>query len=170
MTECEGPSGDLAARPLPGWLAFPVSMLRRDFDSYCDGELEKIGLKRGYLHFILFIGRSPGCTQRDITSALGMDAGHATRYIAWLVGEGFVERRRNERDGRSQTLRLTERGARAFARSRQILDEWDEAAMSALTEEERTCLKSLMQRVLAGRMRDRLARRRASGSCCGREA
>lgn len=144
------------AQRIPGWLAFPISMLRRDFDSYCDEELKKIGLKRGYLHFILFVGRYPGCTQKDFTSLFGVDAGHSTRYVAQLVKEGFIEQRRNENDGRSRTLYLTERGTEAFARSRQILDEWDALATTGLSEEEQTRLKSLLNRVLAERMRGRI--------------
>lgn len=144
--------GEGAEPDMPGWLAFPIAMLRRDFDSFCDGELGKIGLKRGHLHFILYVGRHPGCTQKEIASLLDLDTGHSARYVAWLVGEGFLERVRSERDGRSQALYLTERGAGAFARSREILDEWDASAMEPLSVEERLQLKSLLRRVLAGRL------------------
>lgn len=156
MTERDGVIRDLAAkdaRRMPGWLAFSVSMLRRDFDSYCDEELKKVGLKRGHLHFILFVGRYPGCTQKDFTSLLGVDAGHSARYVAQLVKDGFIEQRRNENDGRSRTLYLTERGSEAFERSGQILDEWNALAIAGLSEEERVQLRSLMHRVLAERMK-----------------
>lgn len=160
MTERAGAFKDLVAKDaqgMPGWLAFPVSMLRRDFDSYCDEELKKVGLKRGHLYFILFVGRYPGCTQKDFTSLLGVDAGHSARYVAQLVKEGFIEQRRNESDGRSRTLYLTQRGVEAFERSRQILDEWDALAMAGLSEDERAQLKSLMRRVLAERMKGHAA-------------
>ena len=67
--------------------------------------------------------------------------------------DGFIEQRRNENDGRSRTLYLTDRGVEAFERSRQILDEWDALAMAGLSEEERAQLKGLMHRVLAERMK-----------------
>lgn len=153
--------GDGAGRT-PAWIAFPISMLRRDFDAYCDDELKKIGLKRGHLHFVLFIGQHPGCTQKDLTSLLAIDAGHSARYIAQLSKEGFIEQRRNDSDGRSRMLYLTERGSDAFRRSREILDEWDAFATADLSPSEREEAKRLLRRMLATRAKARFADARST--------
>lgn len=58
--------------------------------------------------------------QRDATgvtalrTAMDIDAGHLSRLLTRLEGQGLVERARDEHDGRRQTVRLTAAGWESF--------------------------------------------------------
>ena len=45
-------------------ITFDMVQLRKHFSRYCGACLEKIGLSRGMLFFIIYIGKNPGCRPR----------------------------------------------------------------------------------------------------------
>ena len=72
--------------PLNQTLAYAVSQLRADFVAFSSRKLEALGITRGLLYFVLYIGRHPGCTPSDLSAALHADSGHTTRSIHKLQG------------------------------------------------------------------------------------
>ena len=80
------------------------------------------------------MGKHPGCTQSELTTALHLDWGHSQRTVLKLVEGGFLLR---EKDGRAYRLTLSEQGQRAFTASHQVFFDWDEQALTNLTPEER---------------------------------
>ena len=54
-------------------------------------------------------------TPSAICAALDLDAGYLSRMLSRLERDGMLERRRSNSDGRSVTLRLTQKGADFFA-------------------------------------------------------
>lgn len=131
-------------------LAYQISLLRRSFVRYGNERLQERGLTQGLLYFVLYIGRNPDCAQKELAGALHMDAGHTARCIAKLENEGFVRKLPDERDRRFQRLKLTEKGERVFRLCHTLSSQWDEAAHSALDEQEREQLQTLLGKVIRG--------------------
>lgn len=71
--------------------------------------------------------------------------------VVYLVNDlerlGYVERVPDPADGRAKLVRLTERGARAQARAREILGEIEEDWAEALGPREFARLRTLLQRL-----------------------
>ena len=79
--------------------------------------LEQLGLSQGLLYPLLYVGRHPGCTQAELTNALGLDWGYCQRSTLRLVEDGFFLR---EKQGRAYRLTLSEKGMQAFETSHQV--------------------------------------------------
>jgi DNA-binding MarR family transcriptional regulator len=77
----------------------------------------------------------------EVAEQLGVDLSVASRQIASLTAEGYVERRADDRDRRAQLVAVTRAGRRALRESHrrmvaafeQVLDGWDDEDVDALT-------------------------------------
>lgn len=128
-------------------LSYFITYLHQDFSRYCDERLKELGLTRGLLFFILYVGRHPDCSPKELGEALRMDAGHAARSIAKLEEGGFLLQEQNPQDRRAHLLRLTEQGEAAFRVSHELFGQWDAAALAGLDGGERETLLALLRKV-----------------------
>ena len=122
------------------YLASCVNRLRRAFVQFSAPSLQKLGLTSGLLHFLLYIGRNPGCTPGMLAAAAGMDSGHTTRSIEKLVTLDYVRRTRSEADHRALHLDLTEAGNAAYETLRELFPQWDAQVLGCLSEEDKAQL------------------------------
>lgn len=122
-------------------LAYYVTVFHRSFTSYTTQRFQQLGLNFGSLFPVIYVGKHPGCTQAELTEALGLDWGYSQRSITRLVEEGFLTR---EKSGRAYHLNLSPRGQEAFQVSHQVFFDWDKQALTALNEAEREQLFALL--------------------------
>ena len=122
-------------------LAYYATVFHRSFTAYTSRHLQALGLNFGSLFPVIYVGKHPGCTQAELTAALGLDWGYSQRSITKLVEEGFLTR---EKKGRAYHLDLSPKGQQAFQVSHQVFFDWDEQALAALDKEERAQLFALL--------------------------
>ena len=122
-------------------LAYYATMCHRSFVGYTTARLQLLGLSFGSLFPVIYVGKHPGCTQAELTAALGLDWGYSQRSVTRLVEEGFLTR---EKSGRAYHLNLSAKGQEAFQVSHQVFFDWDREAMAFLSETEREQLLSLL--------------------------
>ncbi len=134
-------------------ISFYIKTLHRDFDQFCDRRLQQMGLTKGLLYFILYIGNHPGCSPGELAEALEFDGGHVTRSMEKLVSSGFAVRERRSEDKRAVCLNLTEKGRNAFETSRKLFGDWDRMAAGTLTEQEQQELLRLLEKIAEERRR-----------------
>lgn len=125
-------------------LAFYATAFHRDFAAYTTARLQKLGLSFGLLFPLIYVGKHPGCSQAQLTSALGLDWGYSQRSVTRLVDEGFLTR---EKSGRAYRLGLSARGEEAFALSHKVFFDWDREKLASLEPEERRQLLELLAKV-----------------------
>lgn len=90
---------------------------------------------------------SPGLSQQELASRLGI---HPSRLVALLDNlekRGFVERRPNPEDRRLYSLHLANDGVGALERVGKVAREHQDTLLSALSAEERKTLGNLLLRV-----------------------
>ena len=122
-------------------LAYYVTVFHRGFTAYTTRRLQELGLHFGSLFPLLYVGKHPGCTQAELTEALGLDWGYSQRTVTRLVEEGFLTR---EKKGRAYRLDLSAKGQEAFRVSHQVFFDWDAQALTALDAHEREQLFALL--------------------------
>lgn len=128
-------------------LAFYVTLLRRQFVDYCNQRLQELGLSQGLLFFIIYVGKHPGCSPKELAENLQMDTGHAARSLAKLEQAGFLRQSPNPCDKRSHLLNLTGRGQEAFRVSHELFFLWDQELMCEMSQEDRENLLGLLERL-----------------------
>lgn len=122
-------------------LAYYATVFHRSFTAYTTARLQALGLNFGSLFPVIYVGKHPGCTQAELTAALGLDWGYSQRSITRLVEEGFLLR---EKLGRAYHLNLSPKGQEAFAVSHQVFFDWDRQVLTALDQAEQKQLLSLL--------------------------
>lgn len=98
-------------------LAYYNTVLHRAFTAYTAERLGQVGLPFGLLFPVIYVGKHPGCTQAELTKALGLDWGYSQRCVVKLTEESFLRR---EKQGRAYHLSLLPRGEEAFALGHQV--------------------------------------------------
>lgn len=129
-------------------LAYYVTLLRRAFAEYCNQQLSEIGLSQGMIFFIIYIGRHPSCSPKELSRALRMDIGHTARSLVKLEQGGFITQKVNPDDRRARILNLTDSGKEAFTLSHELFLEWDKEVLESLSKEEREMLWGLLNKLI----------------------
>lgn len=125
-------------------VAYSTTVLFRDFSDFTSRQLQQLGLNRGMLFLILYVGKHPGCSQAELTEALGLDWGYGQRSILKLVEDGFLLR---EKHGRAYHLDLSKKGQDAFAVSHQVFFDWDQENLCCLDASEQAQLLALLEKL-----------------------
>ena len=125
-------------------VAYSTTVLFRDFSDFTSRQLQQLGLNRGMLFLILYVGKHPGCSQAELTEALGLDWGYGQRSILKLVEDGFLLR---EKHGRAYHLDLSKKGQEAFAVSHQVFFDWDQENLCCLDASEQAQLLALLEKL-----------------------
>jgi DNA-binding MarR family transcriptional regulator len=90
---------------------------------------EDLGRWHGYVFRALDRGT---LNLRDLAQRLGMTSPGAIKIVDEMAGQGYVERFRDEHDGRVRLLRLADRGHRALAEARAFHQRF-EASLASTT-------------------------------------
>ena len=86
-----------------------MTKIAREVSKFTARTLKEEGIGTAEFDFIHAVRHHPGITQAEIRSQLGLDKGACARQAARLEAKGFLTRRKNPLDGRSQCLYATPR-------------------------------------------------------------
>jgi len=105
---------------------------------------------RGSQKRILIVLSEAGTvTQRELTQRLGIQPGSASEVVAKLEGAGLITRTESEEDRRTVDISLTEEGVRQAQEAKSQRAGRHEEMFSALTEEEKSHLLELLEKLNA---------------------
>jgi len=89
-------------------------------------------------------------TQSELAQAIGVTQATLTHHLNALERDGLIERWREPGDRRSQQVKLTPEGERAFNRLRGVAQAHDKRLRSILSDQEAARLASLLEKLDAG--------------------
>jgi DNA-binding MarR family transcriptional regulator len=93
------------------------------------------------------LDKSPeGMTLGEISRRMMVTNGNVTGLVARIAEQGYVERRRDEKDGRVQRIVMTGKGHEDFARMAREHGVWVRELLGGLEPGEREVLMSLLAR------------------------
>jgi DNA-binding MarR family transcriptional regulator len=93
------------------------------------------------------LSHSPGMSQRELATQLGMHASRLVAVVDEMESLGLVVRGGNRADRRTNSLQLTPKGKQKLAEISVISMQHNSAMCAALNQEEREMLASLLQRI-----------------------
>jgi len=82
----------------------------RDFTAEPDQILAAYRFGRAHHRVLYFVGRNPQITVSELLEILGVTKQSLSRVLGQLIRDGFIVRRRSEKDQRKRLLALTDRG------------------------------------------------------------
>lgn len=104
-------------------------------------------LKPGYYALLSIVDTNPGLTQAELGRAIGRDKSSITPVLCELEQRGLIEKRRDARDRRVNTLWLTKDGTRLLSVLREKAREHDRALEQAIGRENRELFLALLLRI-----------------------
>lgn len=97
---------------------------------------------------LLFVGRHPLRTQKDLVEHSGTDKAQIARMLGTLEEKGWLERLPHPRDARSRCLTLSPAGQSVFERMRERRRGLTVQMLEGFSDEEQLRLQGLLERML----------------------
>ena len=129
-------------------LAYFVSVLRKNFVNDCSRKLQQDHVTLGLWYPILYIGKHPDCSPKEVMQSLNMDWGFAQRTLDKLAADNLISREKNPEDRRRYHLNLTADGYRLLQKSHELINAWNEQKLAVLTPDEQLQLKNLLEKIV----------------------
>ena len=85
-----------------------ITKIARKAGKFTVQAMKEEGIGTAEFDFIHLVRHNPGITQTQVVQALNMDKGAAAKRVASLENKGYLIRKPNPADGRSQLLYATE--------------------------------------------------------------
>ena len=102
----------------------------------------------GQMPMLEYIGRHPGCNQKEIADRFAFTRAAISKSVVKLEEKNLVYRKTSESDARENQLFLTEQGKESIVMFKSCFDEINELAFKDFTEEEITQLNNLFDKIL----------------------
>jgi DNA-binding MarR family transcriptional regulator len=111
---------------------------------------ERLGIKLRQLMLLTYLrsGAAAGVQQQQLCEALWLDPNNCVLLLNELEDMGYIERRRDPSDRRRHVVDITDEGRIALERAERAQEEIGDELLSALSDEERATLRSLLSRVV----------------------
>ena len=86
-----------------------ITKIAREVGKFTVQTMKEEGIGTAEFDFIHLVRHNPGITQTEVRETLKIDKGAAARRAASLEAKGYLERKPNPADGRSQLLYATKK-------------------------------------------------------------
>ncbi|MCF6453291.1 MarR family transcriptional regulator [Vibrio sp. MMG022] len=119
-------------------------------------QIEQLELPIAPMHVrvIKIISKQSPCTAMDVVNFLNRDKAQVTRLIKTLIEEGFIEKRPNPEDKRSQCLLTTEKGHEVLSKIKAVDAEIFQKMTLNVSEEELEAFQ-----LVAGKLAENLSKK-----------
>ena len=119
-----------------------IGTLSRCIHSIMDEKFKAYGFQRGQFIFFTRICETPGLTLTDLTLQCAVDKATTTKAVDKLAAAGYVEKRRDSRDGRAWNVYPAEKGLAIYDAF--IAEENRQAAacLAGLSDEDKAAVMS----------------------------
>ncbi len=111
-------------------------------------ELHAIGLWRGQMPILEYIGLHEGCSQTSLATSLGLSPATVAVSTKRLARAGLLQKSADEENLRCNKLCLTDAGREKLSAAQKIARSHNAAVFSTLSEEERQTFEALLDRLL----------------------
>lgn len=121
-----------------------ITKIAREVNKFTVQTMKEDGIGTAEFDFIHLIRHNPGITQTEVRESLKIDKGAAARRAASLEAKGYLVRKPNPKDGRSQLLFATEKAEQLRNSKEKIETAFYEWLLEGLTEEEQEVFCGLL--------------------------
>lgn len=124
-----------------------MTKIAREANKLVIRTMKEGGIGSGEMDLIHLVRHNPGLSQKEISAQLNMDKGAVARRTASLEQKGYLIRRANPADGRSQLLYATEKADRLKTSKASVETAFYDWLLEELDEEERASFAAVLERL-----------------------
>ena len=111
-------------------------------------KLMRYGLKSGNCRILMYVSDHPGCLQRDIAENCDVETSTLSTVLSNMEKKGFVERKRFEKNNRSYSIYVTEKGKKIADDAHVQLITASSIALKGFSKEEKDEFRTYLKRVI----------------------
>jgi len=137
----------MTPEPSPGALVLLTNLSRRIYRRATE---DVLGMRLKQYVALNHLHHFPGVTQRQLGDALLLDPNNLVLLLNDIEAAGWAERRRDPEDRRRHVVEITAAGRQALRRAERALDGLEGDVLDSLSPDERTTLRELLAKALAG--------------------
>ena len=124
-----------------------ITKIAREANRFTVQTMKEEGIGTAEFDFIHLVRHNPGITQTEVREKLKIDKGAAARRAASLEAKGYLERKPNPADGRSQLLYATDKADRLKNSKAYIESTYYGWLLEALSHQEQQEFAQLLDRI-----------------------
>jgi MarR family transcriptional regulator, temperature-dependent positive regulator of motility len=109
---------------------------------------ERLGIKLRQLMLLSYLRHGAPALQQQLCESLWLDPNNCVLLLNEMEEMGYVERRRDPADRRRHVVDITDEGRVALERAERAQEALGNELLSALSDDERATLRSLLSRVV----------------------
>jgi DNA-binding MarR family transcriptional regulator len=109
---------------------------------------ERLGIKLRQLMLLSYLRAGAPALQQQLCESLWLDPNNCVLLLNEMEELGYVERRRDPADRRRHVVDITDEGRTALERAERAQETIGDELLSALNDDERATLRSLLSRVV----------------------
>ncbi len=120
----------------------------RGQNSYFQPTLEELELGRGQPRVLRYLDENGESSQNEVAEGCSMDPASVSRMAETLFKNGFIVRKEDKDNRRSNRLHLTEKGKMAVDIWKKRSEEVEKIMLSGFSEEEKENLAFYLERII----------------------
>lgn len=124
-----------------------INTISRCAAAFRGQRLEGAGLTGCQCSYVLIIEQEPGITQEEMANRLHVHKSNVARQLAAMEAAGLIVRKENEQDRRALSIYPTPQLTALLPTVHEVMREWTEYLIGALTREEEAQMRELLDRV-----------------------
>ncbi|WP_185744170.1 MarR family winged helix-turn-helix transcriptional regulator [Arachnia propionica] len=136
--------------PLATWPAYRLIKVGERAIAEAEARLLEIGIKPRHFNVLVTVAEYPTLSQRELSTALGIDPNVMVGVIDELEAAGLAQRQRSTVDRRRHVVVVTAEGRALLDRGMAALRTGQELFLAALDKAERQRLHDLVGKLLEG--------------------
>src|SRR5262245_17262840 len=129
---------------IPESMGFNLVKLCKQYFNRLNLALNPLNLYEGQQNLLLQLWEEDGLGQAELTRRLGVEPASVSKAIDRMENAGFIQRRADPDDARTNRIFLTEMGRSLEGPVNQVWFEVEEQLLSHMTNEERLLLRRLI--------------------------
>ena len=141
---------DLDASRLTHLVGYAASRAAIEMRKVFARHMKPLDLKIVDFSILMLVAANPQVNQKRIGQALDISAPNMAVILDRLVGRGWVQRVRSDKDRRAQHIHLTAKGRDVVQRAEKISLTMEDSALRVLSAAERALLIELLLKVVGG--------------------
>ena len=110
--------------------------------------MEQSGMHFRQIPILTFVRANPGCTQQELSAAMGLSPSSIALSTKRLEKGGFLQKKTDEENLRRKQLYLTENGRRALLQAQSGARAFNAVLMRGVTSEESAAAEKVLRRMI----------------------
>ena len=111
--------------------------------------LEETGVYQAQHRLLMEISRNPNVSQKEIAGIMGISPATIAVSLKKLEKGNYINKEMDEGDNRLNQITITEKGRKVVEQSKQIFESTERKVLEGFTEDEKSALLHLLQKINA---------------------